>query len=208
MVSKTRERLIEVARQLFARKGVEHTTMLDIANASEKGRRTLYTYFKNKREIHQAVIERESEQLVARERQIQASAMSATSKLEGLIRARFEMMLSQQPRGVEQLSLRHLLDGSRIGKTKRLAAQRELEIWQHILREGIETGEFDPKQTARLAPLVILLAHALDNPLAKENLEILGYSGETAYDRVISFLITAVASSGAAENPLYKWPQT
>ena len=60
MVSKTRERLIEVARQLFVRKGVENTTMLDIANASDKGRRTIYTYFKNKREIHQAVIERES----------------------------------------------------------------------------------------------------------------------------------------------------
>jgi len=76
MVSKTRERLIEVARQLFARKGVEHTTMLDIANASDKGRRTLYTYFKNKREIHQAVIEHESEQLEAHQRQIHASALN------------------------------------------------------------------------------------------------------------------------------------
>ena len=194
MVSKTRERLIEVARQLFARKGVEHTTMLDIANASDKGRRTLYTYFKNKREIHQAVIEHESEQLVARERQIHASALSATNKLEGIIRARFEAMLTQQPRGMEQLSLRHFLDSNRIGKAKKLAAQNELDILQHVLREGIDTGEFDPKQTARLAPLVILLAHAVDNPIAKENLEILGYSGEIAYDRVISFLVTAVIS--------------
>ena len=77
MVSKTRERLIEVARQLFARKGVENTTMLDIANASDKGRRTIYTYFKNKREIHQAVIERESDQAVAREREIQTCGRTA-----------------------------------------------------------------------------------------------------------------------------------
>ncbi|MCI6877121.1 MAG: TetR family transcriptional regulator, partial [Parabacteroides sp.] len=41
-VSKTRERLVEVARQLFARSGVENTTMNDIAQASSKGRRTLY----------------------------------------------------------------------------------------------------------------------------------------------------------------------
>ena len=40
MVSKTRDRLIEVARQLFARKGVENTTMLDIAAASDRGRST------------------------------------------------------------------------------------------------------------------------------------------------------------------------
>ena len=50
MVSKTRDRLIEVARQLFVYKGVENTTMNDIAAASDKGRRTIYTYFKNKKE--------------------------------------------------------------------------------------------------------------------------------------------------------------
>lgn len=66
MASTTRDILIDVARQLFALKGVEKTTMLDIAEASEKGRRTIYTYFKNKREIHQAVIEKESEQIVSR----------------------------------------------------------------------------------------------------------------------------------------------
>lgn len=49
MVSKTRDKLIEVARQLFTNKGVENTTMNDIAAASEKGRRTIYTYFKSKR---------------------------------------------------------------------------------------------------------------------------------------------------------------
>lgn len=36
MVSKTRDKLIEVARQLFTKKGVENTTMNDIAAASEK----------------------------------------------------------------------------------------------------------------------------------------------------------------------------
>ena len=45
-VSKTREMLVDVARQLFARMGVDNTTMNDIAQASKKGRRTLYTYFK------------------------------------------------------------------------------------------------------------------------------------------------------------------
>ena len=57
--SKTRERLIEVARELFAHKGLEATTMNDIAAASGRGRRTLYTYFRNKEEIYYAVIEEE-----------------------------------------------------------------------------------------------------------------------------------------------------
>ena len=75
MVSKTREKLLDVARQLFAHKGVENTTISDIATASDKGRRTIYTYFRNKREIYNAVIERESEILVAKVKDIANSSL-------------------------------------------------------------------------------------------------------------------------------------
>ncbi len=44
-VSKTKKLLIEVARQLFSEKGKKNVTMNDIAEASKKGRRTLYIYF-------------------------------------------------------------------------------------------------------------------------------------------------------------------
>ncbi|HBK94018.1 MAG TPA: TetR family transcriptional regulator, partial [Porphyromonadaceae bacterium] len=47
---------MEVARQLFAKKGVDSTTMNEIAEASGYGRRTLYTYFKNKKDVYKAVI--------------------------------------------------------------------------------------------------------------------------------------------------------
>ena len=36
-MSKTREMLVDVARQLFAKSGLENTTMNDIAIASRKG---------------------------------------------------------------------------------------------------------------------------------------------------------------------------
>ena len=38
--------------------------MNDIATASDKGRRTIYTYFKSKREIFNAVIESETDDLL------------------------------------------------------------------------------------------------------------------------------------------------
>ena len=62
-VLKTRAKLVDVARQLFAKKGVEATTMNDIAVASKKGRRTLYTYFKSKDQIYMAVVESELKML-------------------------------------------------------------------------------------------------------------------------------------------------
>lgn len=36
-ISKTRQKLVDVARQLFAKNGLNNTTMNDIAVASEKG---------------------------------------------------------------------------------------------------------------------------------------------------------------------------
>ena len=62
-ISKTRQKLIDVARLLFAKQGFANTTMNDIAVASGKGRRTLYTYFNSKEEIFSTVIESELERL-------------------------------------------------------------------------------------------------------------------------------------------------
>ncbi|NLA63787.1 MAG: helix-turn-helix transcriptional regulator, partial [Bacteroidales bacterium] len=39
----TKQLFMEKARQLFAKSGFENTTMNDIAEASQRGRRTLYT---------------------------------------------------------------------------------------------------------------------------------------------------------------------
>lgn len=45
-ISKTRQNLVDVARQLFAKNGIANTTMNDIAKASGKGRRTLIPILK------------------------------------------------------------------------------------------------------------------------------------------------------------------
>ena len=63
-ITKTRTMLIDVARQLFAKLGVENTTMNDIAVASHKGRRTLYTYFNNKNEVFKAVVGSELDKMI------------------------------------------------------------------------------------------------------------------------------------------------
>ena len=57
--SKTRMLIVDVARRLFALHGKANVTMNDIAVASGKGRRTIYTYFSNKDEVYLAVIENE-----------------------------------------------------------------------------------------------------------------------------------------------------
>ena len=143
MVLKTREKLIEVARQLFAHKGIENTTMNDIANASEKGRRTIYTYFKNKKEIYNAVIEHESEHLVSKLREIVGLNITPVEKLRRFFEIRFELIKdtsSGQNDSLKRFFMRDIKRGERI---RRLALEKERILLNEIIQEGISQGFFD-----------------------------------------------------------------
>lgn len=161
MVLKTREKLIEVARQLFAYKGVENTTMNDIAAASDKGRRTIYTYFKNKKEIYNAVIERESDNLLESLREVLNSSLPPAEKLSQSLTRRFEiiMQLSQRQDSIRSFFYRDL---RRIERIRKLVSEKEEEILRQILEEGIATGDFDKEQAQRLLALVKILFQGND----------------------------------------------
>ncbi|MBQ9076316.1 MAG: TetR/AcrR family transcriptional regulator [Muribaculaceae bacterium] len=153
MVIKTREKLIDVARQLFAHKGIENTTMNDIATASDKGRRTIYTYFKNKREIYNAVIERESEQLVSRLREVVNMEIPPVEKLEKFLLLRFEIIKDAIVRHDSLLSF-FTWDLRRVDRIRRLASAKEDEILNAILVDGVKQGVFRAEQ-AKMAPTLI-----------------------------------------------------
>lgn len=204
MALKTREKLIEVARQLFARKGVENTTMLDIANASDRGRRTLYTYFKNKREIHQAVIERESDQMVSRQRAILAEEISWSEKLEKFIEIRLQAISAEQD-GSSETERRPLLlmrfDYRRSERTRRVAEQKEIEILRTILANGRDAGEFSPAQASRALALVMVLLQCIDSPHLELNFQEIGTDRTTARREIIEFIINGIQRRESTASP-------
>ncbi len=169
MVIKTREKLIDVARQLFAIKGIENTTMNDIATASDKGRRTIYTYFRNKREIYNAVIERESEQLVSQLRSLLDSpGLSTVEKLRrGLeIRMNVTSQTLGRPDPIRSLFSRDL---RRIDRVRRLASAKEMEILNEILDRGVREGVFYSEQGKRLPELLRLIMQGNDMILISDH---------------------------------------
>ena len=91
-ITKTRQKLVDVARQLFAKKGLENTTMNDIAVASGKGRRTLYTYFKSKEDVHYAVIEGELERLSDKMDEVAEKKIRPQDKIIELIYTHLDMI--------------------------------------------------------------------------------------------------------------------
>ena len=177
MVSKTRERFIEVARQLFARKGVENTTMNDIASASSKGRRTIYTYFKSKREIFNAVIATETDELVGRLRKIVALKEPAEEKLRKYIDCRFETMSEIVSRN-GSLRAGFFRDVRKVDRARKLITDKESTLLKEILEEGVKQGDFHIDDIEGASLVITHTLHGLDVPYVRDNLSKEGITQE------------------------------
>jgi AcrR family transcriptional regulator len=176
-VSKTREMLVDVARQLFARMGVDNTTMNDIAQASQKGRRTLYTYFKNKNDIYQAVVETEIGKLYNMLLDVAAKELPADEKLMTFIYARLDAVKSLVFRN-GTLRANFFRDIWRVEKVRKGFDIREIELIQRILNDGIREGVFKMPDASITA---LVLHHALKG---LEVPYIRGLMGDTALQRL------------------------
>ncbi|GHT09649.1 TetR family transcriptional regulator [Bacteroidia bacterium] len=155
-MAKTRDRLIEVARQLFARIGVENTTMNDIAMASEKGRRTLYTYFNNKAEIYNAVIESELNILYRSLENVACKDLPADEKLLEFIFTRLESIKDVVFRN-GTLRADFFRDIWRVENVRKSFDLKEIAFIQKILEEGIKQDIFE---IANPRSMAVVLHHA------------------------------------------------
>jgi AcrR family transcriptional regulator len=63
-IKNSKETILNQALAIFGKLGFHKTTMADIADASKRGRRTIYTYFKNKEEVYEAVVGREIDKIL------------------------------------------------------------------------------------------------------------------------------------------------
>lgn len=170
MVSKTRDKFIEVARQLFARKGVENTTMNDIASASDKGRRTIYTYFKSKREIFNAVIESETDQLLGRLRLIVSKPISPEDKLYEYVECRFETMKEIVSRN-GSLRAGFFRDVRKVDRARKIISRKEISMLRDILAEGMDQGIFQIDNLQLTAIVITHCINGLDLPYIRDNIE-------------------------------------
>lgn len=193
MVSRTREKLIEVARQLFANKGIENTTMSDIANASDKGRRTIYTYFKNKREIYNAILENESERLVQQIRQVAAGELSPDVKLREFIMARAHLVKTDDKATMaEKLRSLFNLDLNRIERIRKLALEKENEIMHNILEQGIRAGMFDAKQAKKFPSTLVIVMQGLYYSYVNNNFDNIGLNPGGLEEKIADFLVNGL----------------
>lgn len=161
MAPNTREKLLDVARQLIMNKGLEHTTMNDIAAASDKGRRTIYTYFRNKKEVYNAVLERETDSLVAQLRAIAEREATPPERLRAFLLRRLEQGATM---GSPYSAIKALFkfDLRRMERVRRMVHDKEAALYRQIVDEGIAGGWFDTARCRRLDSFLVRCVQGMD----------------------------------------------
>ena len=168
-ISKTRQTLLEVARGLFAHKGLKATTMNDIAAASGRGRRTLYTYFKNKEEIYYAVIEEELERLSEKMDEVAAMNVEPEEKIFAMIYAHLSIIRDTVARN-GTLRAEFFRNIWMVEKVRKAFDEEERRILTKVLNEGVEKGRFRIENVTLMADIIHYSVKGLEVPYIYDRL--------------------------------------
>ena len=178
-ITKTRQKLLEVARELFAHKGLETTTMNDIAAASGRGRRTLYTYFRNKEEIYYAVIEEELERLSEKMDEVAVMDVEPEEKIFTLIYTHLNIIRDTVARN-GTLRAEFFRNIWMVEKVRKAFDVEEHRILQKVLQEGVDKGRFRIENVGLMADRVYYSVKGLEVPYIYDRLGV-GLSEDETY---------------------------
>lgn len=162
-ILKTRKKLVDEARVLFAKKGFANTTMNDIAIASGKGRRTLYTYFNSKEEIYSAVIASELERLSDKLDEMASMNIRPMDKIIELIYTHLTMIKETVVRN-GNLRAEFFRNIWMVEKVRKNFDDEELQILRRVYSEGVMSGDFDIENIELVADITHYCVKGLEVP--------------------------------------------
>ena len=159
-----RAEVLETTRRLFARKGYQRTTMVEVASASEVALGTLYQIFPSKEAMLCSLLEDYIDQLIERVRQAAAEAGDAPAQLRRVVRT--QLAFSLQNADV----LRFYLSGwtgyeftvrQRFGERIDDKYEEYLRLLESVFRRGARDGVFVGGPPRRLAVTLAGMIHAV-----------------------------------------------
>ena len=162
-VEKTRNKLIDVARSLFAKNGIEETTMNDIALASGKRRRTLYTYFKSKEEVYAAVVEDELELMSQQMAEVAAKEMDYEDKLVAMIYAHLNAIKTVVQRN-GNMRAEFFRDIWKVSLIRKRFDRKEKLLLTQIITDGVKCGRFDVEEIGLMVDIIRYAVKGLEVP--------------------------------------------
>ena len=162
-ISKTEQTFVDVARKLFAKNGLDGTTMNDIARESGKGRRTLYTYFSKKEDIYSAVIESELERLSEKLDEVASKKIRPQDKIIELIYTHLSMIRETVVRN-GNLRAEFFRNIWMVEKVRKKFDADEIALFRKVYQNGVKYGEFDIDNINLVADITHYCVKGLEVP--------------------------------------------
>src|SRR3979490_398913 len=155
----TRARIIETAETLFRRLGYAKTAVADIAAELKMSPANVYRFFSSKNAIIEAICQRCLGETEEKAWAVARSRGSAAERIERLV---LETLTYHRENHLVDQRVNDMVLAAIELSWQAIRAHKEhmRMVFETILREGIESGEFeplDPRETSRL--LMISLVH-------------------------------------------------
>ena len=135
------ESILDTAKKMFARYGLQKTSMDEMARSARVAKATIYTYLGSKDRVYLEVLRREANEIVEKVSFSVAQQVSPEDKLVAFARAKFRHMreainiLNLDREGIDKL----LPSAENI---RNQFFEREVDIIRSILMEGVGKGIF------------------------------------------------------------------
>lgn len=159
-----REQILSAATRCFLRRGLQATTVDEIAQAAELGKGTLYHYFHSKEEIYVSIMERYLDHFYQEREAVFTSGKSPHESLAQV----WEVMLRQ---ALEHPEFSELSGGTSHGQRAPLSEELKSRIRQKLkqnsrllargFEEGQKAGLFIVEDPEELARVFMALFHGL-----------------------------------------------
>jgi len=139
----TRERVLQVAAELFAKHGYHATGVAEIGKAAGLQRGALYYHIGSKEDLLLVLLRRHVEDSLEVEERILASDLDPAAKLRQLLRHHVRVATERSAEAAIYMRDVGALSGERARELQALRERVE-QVWADVVREGEDAGVFRP----------------------------------------------------------------
>ena len=173
---------------MFAKYGKRNITMNDIAEASSRGRRTLYTYFNNKEDIFKAVVNKELNYLSEELTKAFAYDCEPDEKLKKIAITHLDTVKEIVNRN-GSLRADFFRDIYEVERARRKINAQEIQMIRDILQDGISRKIFKPMDLDLSSVVIFHLIKGLEVPYIRQNLT---KSFEENKENIVDFIFKGI----------------
>ncbi|WP_298616484.1 TetR/AcrR family transcriptional regulator [uncultured Odoribacter sp.] len=167
-MSKTKNKIISVAKNLFREISAYKATMSDIASAAKMSRRTLYTHFKSKEELYKYVIEDEVNTINQILQKAADSKLPPERKLKLYILQHFGV-IDNLVRNNRYIRYDFLFNNIRIEHLRKDIDRKEIHLLTGIVKEGKEKEIFRVSDPEIFSQNLLLMFKSLEQAFILAN---------------------------------------